>query len=93
MIELETVKPQSMTVEEPENNQHITRRPSRREIQLSNLDDGPDGILPSPTTTGEQLERWNRPRINIYRTMATFLGFAIMYVVDPNPPGVDLQLQ
>ncbi len=74
VIEAETV-----TAEEPGNNQvlHITRHASRREIQLGN---GPEGILPSPTTASEQLERWNHPRVNIYRTIATFVGFAIMYV-------------
>jgi hypothetical protein len=82
VIEAETVKLQSMTVEEPGNNQalRITRQLSRREIQLGNQDNGPEGTLPSPTTASEQLERWNHPRVNIYRTIATFVGFVIMYV-------------
>jgi hypothetical protein len=77
VIETEPVKPRSMTVVEPGNNQvlRITRQPSRRDIQLRNQDNGAEGSLPSPTTASEQLERWNHPRVNIYRTVATFVGF------------------
>jgi len=80
VIEAEAIKLQSMAVEEPGNNQvqRTIRQPSRSEIQLGNQDNCPEGILSSPTTASEQLERWNHPRVNIYRTMATFVGFTIM---------------
>ncbi|KAK3714946.1 hypothetical protein LTR37_007436 [Vermiconidia calcicola] len=39
--------------------------------------------LPSPTTAAaEQVESWNRPRANVYRTFAVFWGFVIMGMND-----------
>lgn len=80
VIEAETIQLPSITVEEAGNNQvlRVTRLTSRHEIQLENQGNGPEGTLPSPTTASEQLERWNHPRVNIYRTIATFVGFTIM---------------
>jgi hypothetical protein len=35
--------------------------------------------LPSPTTTpAEKLERWNTPRLNLWRTLAAFWSFVVM---------------
>lgn len=34
--------------------------------------------LPDPSTAVGVVEHWNRPRINILRTLATCLGFMIM---------------
>ncbi|KAL9108469.1 MAG: hypothetical protein Q9227_006803 [Pyrenula ochraceoflavens] len=34
--------------------------------------------LPAPTTAVEVLERWNNPRINVYRILATFYTFIIL---------------
>ncbi|EMC91651.1 hypothetical protein BAUCODRAFT_27926 [Baudoinia panamericana UAMH 10762] len=34
--------------------------------------------LPSPTTANEHVEKWNYPRINVYRILATFWSFIIM---------------
>ncbi|KAJ9636325.1 hypothetical protein H2199_008000 [Coniosporium tulheliwenetii] len=38
----------------------------------------PAEFLPQPSTTVGVVERWNHPRINLYRTFATFFGFLIM---------------
>lgn len=38
--------------------------------------------LPSPTTATEQIERWNHPRVNVYRIFATFWSFVIMGMND-----------
>lgn len=39
--------------------------------------------LPSPTTSAnEELERWNYPRQNMYRTFACFWGFVLMGMND-----------
>lgn len=39
--------------------------------------------LPSPTVAShDALERWNAPRSNLYRTLAAFIGFAIMGMND-----------
>ena len=39
--------------------------------------------LPSPTVASHDgLERWNAPRSNLYRTLAAFIGFAIMGMND-----------
>lgn len=35
-------------------------------------------ILPSPSVAVEELPRWNSPKINAYRTIATFWSFIIM---------------
>lgn len=35
--------------------------------------------LPSPTTAAaEKLERWNTPRLNLWRTLAAFWSFVVM---------------
>ncbi|KAF2145802.1 uncharacterized protein K452DRAFT_125748 [Aplosporella prunicola CBS 121167] len=53
------------------NNKTSESRPS--------ANDDPIETLPSPTTTAhERLQRWNTPRIHIYRTLAAFFAFFIM---------------
>ena len=44
------------------------------------LDEAHEGILPSPITanTTPQLQRWNHPRINLFRVLATFWDFMIL---------------
>jgi len=44
------------------------------------LDDYEEATLPSPTTanTAPQLQRWNYPRSNIFRVLATFWCFTIL---------------
>ncbi|KAK5948490.1 hypothetical protein OHC33_010524 [Knufia fluminis] len=44
------------------------------------LDDYEEATLPSPTTanTTPQLQRWNHPRTNVYRVLATFWCFTIL---------------
>jgi len=38
----------------------------------------PPEFLPQPSTTVRVIERWNHPKINIQRTLATFFAFVIM---------------
>ena len=37
-----------------------------------------DKTLPSPVTAVEALQRWNSPKVNKYRTFATFYTFVVM---------------
>lgn len=61
---------------------------SGRRLGRNDLDDNPERhdqneTLPSPTVaTHDALERWNAPRSNLYRTLAAFIGFAIMGMND-----------
>lgn len=41
-----------------------------------------DEKQPLPTNTSEALQQWNKPRINLYRYLATLLGFIIMGMND-----------
>jgi hypothetical protein len=60
--------------------------PSRGSLNISETrgsqvrnDDDPVESLPSPITHGaEQLERWNHPRLNFWRTLAAFWSFVVM---------------
>jgi len=36
------------------------------------------GALPPPSTATPQLQKWNTPRINMYRVLATFYSFVIL---------------
>ncbi|KAK5103389.1 hypothetical protein LTS08_002804 [Lithohypha guttulata] len=47
---------------------------------LTTFDEANEGTLPSPTTanTTPVLQRWNHPRINIIRVLATFWDFMIL---------------
>lgn len=48
------------------------------EDRKSNNDDRMEN-LPSPTTAAaERLERWNTPRLNLWRTLAAFWSFIVM---------------
>ena len=38
----------------------------------------PVEFLPQPSTTVSVVERWNNPKVNIYRTFATLFAFMIM---------------
>ena len=61
---------------------------SGRRLGQNDLDDNSERhdqneTLPSPTVAShETLERWNAPRSNLYRTLAAFIGFAIMGMND-----------
>lgn len=48
----------------------------------SNENEDRNETLPSPTTATERLESWNRPRMNIYRVLATFWSFVVMGMND-----------
>jgi len=59
----------------------ISSRLSKPQAEESTLQEYPDiaDSLPSPITAAiEQKERWNGTKINVYRTLAAFWGFAIM---------------
>ncbi len=51
-------------------------------LQLNDQDKDRNETLPSPTTSTEELEVWNRPRVNMYRTFATFWAFIVMGMND-----------
>jgi hypothetical protein len=49
------------------------------ETRGSKIDEDPVENLPSPITQGaEQLERWNHPQLNFWRTLAAFWSFVVM---------------
>lgn len=53
---------------------------SNDQIPLSPKNDNndPTEYLPQPSTTVNVVERWNHPKVNVYRTFATFWAFVIM---------------
>ncbi|KAG9697203.1 MFS general substrate transporter, partial [Aureobasidium melanogenum] len=61
---------------------------SGRRLGQNDLDDNRERYdqnetLPSPTIAShDALERWNAPKSNLYRTLAAFIGFAIMGMND-----------
>ncbi|KAG9697267.1 MFS general substrate transporter, partial [Aureobasidium melanogenum] len=63
-------------------------RESGRRLGQNDLDNNRERhdhneTLPSPTVAShDALERWNAPRSNLYRTLAAFIGFAIMGMND-----------
>lgn len=42
------------------------------------VEDTSAGALPPPTTAVPQLQKWNSPRINVWRCLATFYSFIIL---------------
>ena len=84
VVEIEEIRPSvtPIEIEEPGKG-HVSNIVHRRESHQSRenreLD---DGALPAPTTASETLERWNRPRVNAYRTLACFMGFTVMGLND-----------
>jgi hypothetical protein len=86
VVELEEVRtlPQPSHSKQPQD--HISQRSSRtlggRALSLNSFHeaqaDDVDGSLPSPITASEQLQKWNYPRVNLWRTLAAFWGFIIM---------------
>ncbi|KAF2428831.1 MFS general substrate transporter [Tothia fuscella] len=80
VVELDEIKtPQQPHSKEsiPSINRQLSHASSQRNRSLKD-EDVNDGALPSPTTATEQLQRWNHPRKNTFRTFATFWGFVIM---------------
>lgn len=50
-----------------------------QETRTSQKDDDPVENLPSPTTAGpDKHERWNAPRLNMWRSFAAFWSFVVM---------------
>ncbi|KAB2570739.1 Bypass of stop codon protein 6 [Lasiodiplodia hormozganensis] len=58
------------------------KRQGPQSIKSLSLSQGPDEdpieTLPSPTTATEKLQRWNNPRVNMWRTFSAFWSFFIM---------------
>jgi hypothetical protein len=72
------------TVTTTGNSTAVLEMPSRS-LQLKTLDknegvceDVSAGALPSPTTATPHLQKWNSPRINMWRCLATFYSFIIL---------------
>jgi hypothetical protein len=92
VVELEEVHsiPQPTHLKEPLDSISRRQRPSHnigeRALSLNSFNEAQsndvDGSLPSPITATEQLERWNYPRVNLWRTLAAFWGFIIMGMND-----------
>ena len=55
---------------------------SIQEDRKSKSNDDPNESLPSPTTAVEQHQKWNRPRVNLFRSFAAFWGFTVMGMND-----------
>ncbi|KAF2181802.1 MFS general substrate transporter [Zopfia rhizophila CBS 207.26] len=51
---------------------------SSDQTSQASVQNDPVEFLPQPSTTVRVLERWDHPRINVYRTLATFFSFIIM---------------
>ncbi len=62
----------------------VLEMPSRVQRSLTSekdvpvFDDISAGALPSPTTATIHLQKWNSPRINLWRCLATFYSFIIL---------------
>jgi hypothetical protein len=54
------------------------QQPSNSEKDVPVYEDVSAGALPSPTTATPQLQKWNSPRINMWRCLATFYSFIIL---------------
>ncbi|KAH0345727.1 MFS general substrate transporter, partial [Aureobasidium melanogenum] len=72
----------------PRSSEKRVPRESGRRLGQNDLDNNRERhdhneTLPSPTVAShDALERWNAPRSNLYRTLAAFIGFAIMGMND-----------
>lgn len=60
----------------------LSSRKSQPSIQADLAESDRNETLPSPTTASAPVERWNSPRINIYRLAATFWSFVVMGMND-----------
>ncbi|KAJ9613363.1 hypothetical protein H2200_003305 [Cladophialophora chaetospira] len=54
------------------------KQPAPLEKDVPVFEDISAGALPSPTTATVQLQKWNSPRINMSRCLATFYSFIIL---------------
>lgn len=85
MIELEDIRPKLTPIdleEQGKSHPNIThRREPQRSREVTTADEaGPpsEALPPNQALPTDELERWNHPQINVHRTCACFLGFAIM---------------
>jgi hypothetical protein len=97
VVELDEIKPPQQDSLTQEPTLSINRRLSKVESRHSKTNHGEhdaDGTLPSPTTATEEVQKWNYPRKNMFRTFAAFWGFIIMGANDAavGVRIVDLQL-
>lgn len=55
----------------------------KRQTTDTNVEEGLEGqSLSAPINETQALQQWNKPRINLWRYMATLLGFVIMGMND-----------
>jgi hypothetical protein len=81
VVELDEMqKPhEQIRIKEPtENINHRLSRVESNRSKIIHTENDVDGSLPSPTTATEELQRWNYPKKNMFRTFAAFWGFIIM---------------
>jgi hypothetical protein len=81
VVELDDMKAPQQEIHTKTQTPSINRRLSRVESQRSKIvrdEDDADGSLPSPTTATDEIQKWNYPRKNMFRTFAAFWGFIIM---------------
>ncbi|EXJ55269.1 hypothetical protein A1O7_08195 [Cladophialophora yegresii CBS 114405] len=55
-----------------------SQQPNHSEKDVPVFEDVSAGALPSPTTATPRLQKWNSPRINMWRCLATFYSFIIL---------------
>lgn len=65
----------TMVLEMPKRS--LQRESSNKQIRET-VEDTSAGALPPPTTAVPQLQKWNSPKINIWRCLATFYCFIIL---------------
>lgn len=70
----------TMTIElqEPAPTLHLENNTEFPQQDIGNNGHDSDKSLPSPVTAVEVVQRWNNPKVNIYRTFATFYTFVVM---------------
>ena len=66
-------------ISKPADAKLATAQPNSINTDKAKEIDDPVESLPSPTTQADApLERWNSPRINLYKTSAAFWSFIVM---------------
>lgn len=71
--------PSDEILQEPIELQQSKIDPDDRVFASSKDDDqGPTKLSPPPSASTSVIERWNRPKINIWRTIAAFFTFIMM---------------
>ena len=72
----------------PQNSTNLSSHPrsihslSIQENRKSKSNNDTNESLPSPITAVERLQKWNRPRVNLFRSFAAFWAFTVMGMND-----------